>query len=190
MTHDPGINALNGNTSPAPNERIRNQVAVYEASARSRANTLNGYPVVILTTVGARSGTVRKNPAMRLIDGNRYVVVASAAGRSVHPLWYRNIVAHPIVRVQDTRPPAPAKPKKCVATRHRSTRGWPTTPSRSSPNTASHNIVQDIRPRTQCLHFLIGGHICPPRLHASETHRQTSPTRNPSVQIGPTNARG
>jgi deazaflavin-dependent oxidoreductase (nitroreductase family) len=38
---------------------------------------------------------------MRLVDGDRYVVVASAAGRSVHPVWYRNIVAHPIVRVQD-----------------------------------------------------------------------------------------
>jgi deazaflavin-dependent oxidoreductase (nitroreductase family) len=109
---------------------------VYEASAGSRANTLDGYPVVILTRVGARSGKVRKNPVMRLVDGDRYVVVASAAGRSVHPVWYRNIVAHPIVRVQDARPPAPTKPKKCVATRHRRTGSWPTTPSRSSRNTA------------------------------------------------------
>jgi deazaflavin-dependent oxidoreductase (nitroreductase family) len=101
MAHDPGINALNGQYEPSPNERIRNQVAEYEASAGSRADTLEGYPVVILTTVGVRSGKVRKNPIMRIVDGDRYVAIASAAGRPEHPVWYRNIVAHPIVRVQD-----------------------------------------------------------------------------------------
>jgi F420H(2)-dependent quinone reductase len=54
-----------------------------------------------LTSVGAQSGKVRKNPVMRIVDGDRYIAVASAAGSPRHPSWYRNLVAHPIVRLQD-----------------------------------------------------------------------------------------
>jgi deazaflavin-dependent oxidoreductase (nitroreductase family) len=51
--------------------------------------------VVILTSVGVRSAKVRKNPVMRIVDGDRYVAVASAAGASANPSWYANLVAHP-----------------------------------------------------------------------------------------------
>jgi deazaflavin-dependent oxidoreductase (nitroreductase family) len=56
---------------------------------------------VILTTVGAKSGKVRKNPVMRIVDGDRYVAVASAGGSLTNPSWYANLVAHPRVRLQD-----------------------------------------------------------------------------------------
>jgi len=57
--------------------------------------------VVILTSVGAKSGKVRKNPVMRIVDGDRYVAVASYGGAPENPSWYANLVAHPTVRLQD-----------------------------------------------------------------------------------------
>jgi deazaflavin-dependent oxidoreductase (nitroreductase family) len=57
--------------------------------------------VVILTSLGAKSCKVRKNPVMRIVDGDRYVAVASAAGSPKNPSWYANLVAHPVVRLQD-----------------------------------------------------------------------------------------
>jgi F420H(2)-dependent quinone reductase len=86
---------------PSPVERVRKQVEDYEASGGVDGATLEGRPVVILTSVGAKSGKVRKNPVMRIVDGDRYVVVASAGGASQNPSWYTNLVAHPTVRLQD-----------------------------------------------------------------------------------------
>jgi deazaflavin-dependent oxidoreductase (nitroreductase family) len=62
---------------------------------------LEDKPVVILTTVGAKSGKVRKNPVMRIVHGDRYVAGASAGGSTKHPSWYANMTAHPLVRLQD-----------------------------------------------------------------------------------------
>jgi len=92
---------LDGPYVPSPSERVRTQVAVYEASGGVEGATLEGRPVVILTSVGAKSGKVRKNPVMRIIDGERYVAVASAGGSPTNPSWYANLLAHPKVRVQD-----------------------------------------------------------------------------------------
>ncbi|MDT5325612.1 MAG: hypothetical protein QOF25_2764 [Mycobacterium sp.] len=94
-------NNLDGVYVPSPVERIREQVADYEASGGVEGATLEGRPVVILTSVGVKSGKVRKNPVMRIVDGDRYVAVASAAGAPANPSWYANLVAHPRVRLQD-----------------------------------------------------------------------------------------
>ncbi len=74
------MSPLDGEYQPSPIPRIRDQVALYEATARAQGGTLEDKPVVILTSVGAKSGTVRKNPIMRIVDGDRYIAVASAAG--------------------------------------------------------------------------------------------------------------
>jgi F420H(2)-dependent quinone reductase len=92
---------LDGQYAPSPSERVRTQVADYETSGGVEGATLEGRPVVILTSVGAKSGKVRKNPAMRIVDGDRYVAVASAGGSPTNPSWYANLVAHPTVRLQD-----------------------------------------------------------------------------------------
>jgi deazaflavin-dependent oxidoreductase (nitroreductase family) len=92
---------LDGKYVPSPVERIRRQVADYETSGGVDGATLEGRPVVILTTVGARSGKVRKIPVMRIVDGDRYVTVASYGGSPTHPSWYTNLVAHPTLRLQD-----------------------------------------------------------------------------------------
>jgi deazaflavin-dependent oxidoreductase (nitroreductase family) len=92
---------LDGPYVPSPSERVRTQVADYEASGGVEGATLEGRPVVILTSVGAKSGKVRKNPLMRIGDGDRYVAVASADGSLTNPPWYANLIAHPKVRLQD-----------------------------------------------------------------------------------------
>jgi deazaflavin-dependent oxidoreductase (nitroreductase family) len=92
---------LDGEYVPSPVARVRKQVADYETSGGVEGATLEGRPVVILTSVGAKSGKVRKNPVMRIVDGDRYVAVASAGGAPKNPSWYTNLVTHPTVRLQD-----------------------------------------------------------------------------------------
>jgi F420H(2)-dependent quinone reductase len=86
---------------PSPTEFVADQVARYEASDGADAGTLEGKPVVIMTTTGARSGAIRKNPVMRIPHGDSFIAVASNAGSATHPAWYRNVTVHPDVWVQD-----------------------------------------------------------------------------------------
>jgi F420H(2)-dependent quinone reductase len=86
---------------PSPTDRVSDQVARYEASDGADGGTLEGRPVVILTTIGARTGAIRKTPIMRIALGDGYLAVASYAGAPSHPAWYRNLVANPDVVVRD-----------------------------------------------------------------------------------------
>ena len=92
---------LHGEYEPGASERARNQVEEYESSGGTSGTTLRGLPVVILTTVGAKSGKLRKIPLMRVEHDGRYAVVASLGGAPQHPVWYYNLVAHPEVELQD-----------------------------------------------------------------------------------------
>jgi len=87
--------------APSPSERVREQVAQYEATGGREGGTLEGKPVVILTTTGAKTGKIRKTPLIRIEHDGVYAVVASAGGAPEHPAWYRNVIADPVVRVQD-----------------------------------------------------------------------------------------
>jgi len=86
---------------PSPTDRVRDQVARYEASDGADGGTLEGRPVVILTTIGGRTGAIRKNPVMRIPYGASYIAVASNAGAPTDPAWYRNLTVHPDLWVQD-----------------------------------------------------------------------------------------
>jgi deazaflavin-dependent oxidoreductase (nitroreductase family) len=86
---------------PSPSERVRDQVALYEATGGREGGTLEGRPVVILTMIGATSGNIRKTPIMRIERDGTYLAVASAGGAPNHPAWYRNLIAHPELRLQD-----------------------------------------------------------------------------------------
>ncbi|WP_159793872.1 nitroreductase family deazaflavin-dependent oxidoreductase [Puerhibacterium puerhi] len=92
---------LIGEYAPSTSDWARKQVETYEASQGTQATTLRGMPVVVLTTVGARSGKLRKTPLMRVEHDGRYAVVASLGGAPKHPLWYHNVVANPHVELQD-----------------------------------------------------------------------------------------
>ena len=55
----------------------------------------------MLTFKGAKSGKLRKTPLMKIEHSGSYAVVASNAGAPTHPIWYYNIVANPVVELQD-----------------------------------------------------------------------------------------
>jgi deazaflavin-dependent oxidoreductase (nitroreductase family) len=59
-----------------------------------------GAPVLLLTTVGRKSGEPKTAPLLYLQDGDTYVVVASKGGMSHHPLWYKNLEANPRVTIE------------------------------------------------------------------------------------------
>jgi deazaflavin-dependent oxidoreductase (nitroreductase family) len=89
---------------PSPMDFVRNQVAEYESSGGTKANTLPGtdMPIVVVTTRGNKSGKIRKTPLMRVQHGGEYALVASKGGAPTHPVWYYNLVADPdSVRLQD-----------------------------------------------------------------------------------------
>lgn len=92
---------LNAPYTPSPNEFVRDQVEEFESSGGTRSNTMRGVPIIVLWTLGARSGTLRKTPLMRVEHEGTYAVVASLAGGPQHPVWYHNVVAHPQVELQD-----------------------------------------------------------------------------------------
>jgi F420H(2)-dependent quinone reductase len=93
--------ALVGEYEPSPTARSRDQVERYERSGGTEGNTLRGMPVIILTTVGAKSGKLRKTPLMRVEHEGRYAVVASLGGAPKHPTWYYNVRQNPRVELQD-----------------------------------------------------------------------------------------
>ena len=92
---------LVGEYAPSTSEFAREQVELIESSGGTRGTTLNDRPVVVLWTLGARSGKIRKTPLMRVEHDGEYAVVASMGGAPTHPVWYRNLVAHPLVELQD-----------------------------------------------------------------------------------------
>ena len=92
---------LQGTYEPSPEGWVRDQVEKYESSGGTEGTTLRGVPVVVVTSVGAKSGKLRKNPVMRVEHEGRYALVASKGGDPRHPSWYRNIVEHPTVDLQD-----------------------------------------------------------------------------------------
>lgn len=95
--------ALEGTYVPSPQQWVRDQVAEYEASGGTRATTLRGSDdkVVVITSRGAKSGNLRKNPVMRVERDGAYLAVASKGGAPENPSWYANFVAHPEVDLQD-----------------------------------------------------------------------------------------
>ncbi|WP_149203235.1 nitroreductase family deazaflavin-dependent oxidoreductase [Actinotalea subterranea] len=92
---------LTGKYAPSTSDWARTQAEGFEASGGAEFNTLRGVPIIVMTSVGARSGNLRKTPLMRVEHDGEYVVVASKGGAPTHPTWYHNLVAHPRVELQD-----------------------------------------------------------------------------------------
>ena len=92
---------LIGEYEPSTDQWVRDQVDQIEKSGGTEGTTLRGMPVIVLTTVGVKSGKLRKAPLMRVEHNGRYAVVASLGGSPKNPVWYANVVAHPEVELQD-----------------------------------------------------------------------------------------
>jgi deazaflavin-dependent oxidoreductase (nitroreductase family) len=95
---------LHGEYEPSPSQWVREQVEAYERSGGREASTLldTGIPIIVVTTVGNKTGKLRKNPVMRVEHDGAYALVASKGGAPSHPEWYHNLVARPdAVTIQD-----------------------------------------------------------------------------------------
>jgi deazaflavin-dependent oxidoreductase (nitroreductase family) len=99
--------AIEGEYEPSALDWVREQVAAYEASGGTEANTLRdtGIPVIIVTMKGAKSGKVRKIALMRVEHDGEYALIASYGGRADNPVWFNNLVADPHVMIQDGAEP-------------------------------------------------------------------------------------
>ena len=92
---------LKGEYAPSTSAWARKQAEAFEASDGEKANTLRGRPIILLTTVGAKSGKLRKTALMRVEHDGEYAIVASNGGSTGQPRWYFNLVANPHVELQD-----------------------------------------------------------------------------------------
>ncbi|MFZ0226141.1 MAG: nitroreductase family deazaflavin-dependent oxidoreductase [Mycobacterium sp.] len=79
------------------NER---NIAEFRTNHGRVSGPFEGAPVLVLHTVGARSGTPRTNIMMYLADGERYLVFPSNRGADNNPDWYWNLKANPDVRIE------------------------------------------------------------------------------------------
>lgn len=87
---------------PSPWEPIAQEVELYERSAGSEPSPMVGDDWIILWTIGARSGNVRKTPLVRVADGDgRYAVIGSMGGAPTNPQWVHNLRALSLARLQD-----------------------------------------------------------------------------------------
>lgn len=92
---------LSGEYAPSTSEWARAQAEAYERSGGAEAGDLRGIPIIVLTSVGAKSGKLRKTPLMRVEHDGEYAIVASKGGAPAHPVWYYNLLADPHVELQD-----------------------------------------------------------------------------------------
>jgi deazaflavin-dependent oxidoreductase (nitroreductase family) len=92
---------LTGEYAPSSAGWARKQAERYEATSGAEAADLRGRPVVVLTSVGAKTGKLRKTALMRVEHDGVYAVVASLGGAPRHPAWYHNLKANPHVELQD-----------------------------------------------------------------------------------------
>ena len=92
---------ITGEYEPSTSDWARDNAELYMASGGKEGTELKGKPVILLTTIGAKTGKVRKTPLMRVEHNGEYAVVASLGGAPKHPVWYFNIKANPRVELQD-----------------------------------------------------------------------------------------
>ena len=92
---------LSGDYEPSTSDWARENAEKYMESGGTEGTELQGKPVILLTTIGAKTGKIRKTPLMRIEHNGEYAVVASLGGAPKHPVWYHNVKAHPQVELQD-----------------------------------------------------------------------------------------
>jgi deazaflavin-dependent oxidoreductase (nitroreductase family) len=92
---------LTGDYAPSTAAWARKQAETYEQSDGEKAAELRGRPIIVLTSVGAKTGKLRKTALMRVEHDGEYAVVASLGGAPKNPVWYYNVKQNPHVELQD-----------------------------------------------------------------------------------------
>ncbi len=83
-----------------PNDWNKAIITEFRANGGKVGGQFAGKPLLLLHTVGAKSGQPRINPVACMKDGDRYVIIASKGGAPINPDWYYNVVANPLVTVE------------------------------------------------------------------------------------------
>ena len=92
---------LSGEYEPSTSDWARENAEKYIESGGTDGTELQGRPVILLTSIGAKTGKIRKTPLMRVEHAGEYAIVASLGGAPKNPVWYYNVKAHPQVELQD-----------------------------------------------------------------------------------------
>ena len=92
---------LKGEYKPSTSSWSRKQAELFEATNGEEGGDLRGRPIIVVTSVGAKTGKIRKTPLMRVEHDGVYAVVASQGGAPKHPVWYHNLKKNPHVELQD-----------------------------------------------------------------------------------------
>jgi deazaflavin-dependent oxidoreductase (nitroreductase family) len=92
---------LSGEYAPGTWDWARKQADRIEESGGTEGGDLHGLPVVLLTSVGAKTGKLRKSPLMRVEHDGQYAVVGSLGGAPKNPVWVYNLRKEPHVELRD-----------------------------------------------------------------------------------------
>jgi deazaflavin-dependent oxidoreductase (nitroreductase family) len=92
---------LVGEYVASPSQWVADQVDLYERTNGAEGNEMLGLPVIIVTSVGATTGKLRKTPLMKVEHNGEYLAVASKGGAPEHPVWYYNLVANSQCELRD-----------------------------------------------------------------------------------------
>lgn len=102
----------------SPNNWNTAVIEEFRANSGKVGGRFAGKTVLLLHTVGAKSGQERVNPVAYVTDGDRLVIIASKGGAPTHPDWYYNLLAHPLVTVEvgteqfQARAAVPSEPER------------------------------------------------------------------------------
>jgi deazaflavin-dependent oxidoreductase (nitroreductase family) len=92
---------LTGEYEPSTASWARRHAELYESTNGKEGGDLRGKLIIVLTSVGAKTGKLRKTALMRVEHDGVYAVVASLGGAPTHPVWYYNLKKNPHVELQD-----------------------------------------------------------------------------------------
>jgi len=157
---------LTGEYEPGTSAWSRKQVELYEATNGEEGSDLRGMPVIVLTSVGAKTGKLRKTALMRVERGGVYAVVASLGGAPKNPVWYYNLKKNPTSSCRIERPNATTPRARSRVTRRPS---GGSARSRPGPTTRITRRRLSARSRCSCSNrwsrgrFLPSPRAAPPR---------------------------
>jgi len=73
---------------------------VYRATGGKLFGRMGKSPILLLNTVGRKTGRKRTTPLLYVMDGEDFVIIASKGGAATHPAWYLNLRANPDATVE------------------------------------------------------------------------------------------
>jgi F420H(2)-dependent quinone reductase len=92
---------LSGEYAPSTSDWAREQAEKIESTGGAEGGFMQGMPVIVLTSKGAKTGKLRKTALMRVEHDGEYAVVGSLGGAPKHPVWVYNLRHEPHVELQD-----------------------------------------------------------------------------------------